>query len=137
MELWMSGEIQHDVAEAYRKARNLIEDTVNESIKDNDYGEGLRRWSYIAIIRAEDSEDYGEVKKYWKKRKEAEFRLKIDHAAFLSADMAHHIRLISQSLLSCIRMMPEIGVTNFNFDRFNEDVTKCLSRLDSTGAVEV
>lgn len=130
MKLWMSGEIQSDVGDAYRVARNLVEAEVHNCIKDNDYGEGLKMWSCIPIIRAEDSPLYGEIAKYRKRLKEVEFRLKIDHAAFLSGSTADHVRLISESLLRSLKMMPEIGVTKVDLDRLTKDVSKCLSDLD-------
>lgn len=130
MELWMSGEIQSDVGDAYSRASNLVEKAVNKCIKDNDYGEGLREWAYIAIIRAKDSPSYGEIAKYRKRLKEVEFRLKIDHAAFLSGSTEDHVRLISQSLLRSLKTMPEIGVAKVDLDRLAKDVSRCLSELN-------
>lgn len=129
MELWMSGEIQSDVGDAYSKASNFVEAEVNNCIKGNDYGEGLKMWFFIPIIRAEDSPIYGEIAKYYKRLKEVEFRLKIDHDAFLSGSTADHVRLISQSLLRSLKMMPEIGVIKVDLDRLTKDVSKCLSEL--------
>ena len=129
MKIWMSEEIQSDVADAYGKARKLVETAVNECIKDNDYGEGLKMWFDIAIVRTEDSPLYGEIAKYRKRLKEVEFRLKIDHAAFPSGNGADHVRLISESLLRSLKMMPEIGVTKVDLEKLTKDVSRCLSEL--------
>jgi len=131
MELWMSGEIQSNVGDAYSKASDLVEAEINNCIKYNDYGEGLKMWFFIPIIRAEDSPIYGEIAKYRKRLKEVEFRLKIDHSAFSSGNAVDHVRLISQSLLRSLKMMPEIGVTKVDLDRLTRDVSRCLSELSS------
>src|SRR4030042_1145061 len=127
MELWVSGEIQGDIGDRYRAARKLVKTAMNSCIKDRDYGEGLKKWYYIAIILDFEDEAYGEVAKYSKRKKEVEFRLKIDHDAFLSAHTAGQVRLVSQSLLRSLRMMPEIGVKDVDFDRLTADVTRSLA----------
>jgi hypothetical protein len=132
MELWISGEIQSDVDEGFTRAFKLIEPAVNECIGDKDCGGGLKKWYYIAIILGFEDEDYGEVAKCRKSKKEVEFRLKIDHAAFLAATTAGQVRLMSDSLLRSIKMMPEIGVKDVDFDSLYADVSQCLSQLVST-----
>ena len=129
MELWMSGEIQGDVGDRYRTARKLVETAINRCTKGNDFGEGLKKWYYIAIILGFDDKDYDEVAKYRRKKKEVEFRLKIDHDAFLKGTLVDQVRLMSDSLLRSINMMPEIGVQDVDFGKLYEDASECLTDL--------
>jgi hypothetical protein len=128
MELWMSGEIQIDVADQYRHARRVVEHKINSCIGKKVYGTALIEWAYIAIIRAEDSEDYDEVTKYWKKRKVAEFRLKIDYDAFRNGTPRDHVRLLSESLMRSLDLMREIGVVDVDLETLRKDVKSCLAR---------
>ena len=130
MELWMSGEIQVSVYDSYRKARSKIENAVNNCLKVNDYGKGLNEWAYIAIIKEEETQKYNEIAKYSPKKKEVEFRLKIDYITFLNGDAKKHIQLISASLIRAINMMSDIGVKNINFIKLLDDIEKCLSDLE-------
>jgi len=136
MILWTSGEIMDDVGNEFRCVRNLLENAVNEYISERDYGEGLIEWDYIAIILDFEDPTYKEVTKYRKKRREAEFRLKIDHSEFLAADKARKVWLMSESLIRSIKMMPEIGVKDVDFDRLLEDVSNCLAEVQSRVAKE-
>lgn len=129
MELWMSGEIQNDVYEEYRLARQSIEHEINNCIGNKVYGKGLKEWAYIAIIRAQDSEDYNEMAEYSKKKKETEFRLKIDHDSFLNGSPKERLRLLSNSLLRSLKMMPDIGVINVDLIELTKDVSNCVSKV--------
>lgn len=123
----MSGEIQKEVYDAYRAARKTIEIRVNERLEGEDYGKGLEEWAYIAIIRAVDSDDYPEIFKYSKRNKEAEFRLKINYNQFESGSPETQRKLISASLLRALKMMPEIGVKDIDYNRLMKDISQVLA----------
>jgi Immunity protein 44 len=79
MKLWMSSEASRDVATALRKTRNEIEQIVNSSLANRDYGEGVRQWAFIAIVLPTDMhQEYPERLKYRKSDRSVEFRLHID-----------------------------------------------------------
>ena len=71
MKLWMTSEVQIDVADKLRALRNEIEEVVNERIKDKSYGEGLVEWAHFFVIMLDDT-FYDDVVKHWVKRKEYE-----------------------------------------------------------------
>jgi hypothetical protein len=77
MNIWMSGEIQDDVGYAFTQARNDVEGTLNAVVADRDYGNGVQKWAFIPIILPREDERWGEIRKYHKRRKVVEFRLKI------------------------------------------------------------
>jgi hypothetical protein len=122
MKLWMSGEIQANAADAYRQARKDVENVINDKLSRSDYGSGIQKWIYIAIIREEDSEDYGEIKKYTRRTKEVEFRLKIEHSKFTTAHSTEQKRLLFESLLRSIREMKELRIPDVDFQRLETDV---------------
>lgn len=124
MELWTSGEIQSDVGDDYRKIRNQAEQAVNALFSKNDYGSGLNRWVYMAIIKAVETDDFKEIQRFNKKKKEVEFRLRIKHKDFLNASYDEKKKLFLESLLRSIQIMPEIGIKDFDFERLSNDIQK-------------
>jgi len=119
--LWTSAEIQADVADAHRQARNEIEDAINAAIGSSDYGP-LTRWSFIAIVREEDHPGYGEVMRYRKKDRVFEFRLKTDHATFKAADDLGKRKLIMVSILRSIDEMRKLVQKGIDYARLEQDV---------------
>jgi hypothetical protein len=124
--LWTSGEVQVDVADSFRLARKEVDTLVNETVKGVDYGDGLEEWALIFIIRAEDHSDYDEVKKYRKKTREFEFRLKIPHGAFKIADATGQRRLIAESVRRSIAEMDKLRASNVDIERLRKDVVAAL-----------
>lgn len=125
----MSAEIQRDVYDDYRQARQVIEREINNCIGKKDYGKGLKKWAYIAIIRARDSDDYDEVAEYSKNKGIVEFRLKLNHDAFLKGTPTDRVRLLSDSLIRSLEMMPEIGVVGVDLTKLRKDVSHCISKV--------
>jgi hypothetical protein len=109
--LWMSGEIQADVAESFRKASNAVENVVNQLIEGVSFGGKIEEWTFIAIIRKEDHPLFDEVVKISSRGKVLEFRLKIPHSDFLSASQIEQTRLILRGLLRSVSLMEKLGVT--------------------------
>jgi hypothetical protein len=120
----MSGEIQNDVAEAHRVARKEVQSKINNRIASKEYGKGLIEWHFIPIILSVNDPKYHEVKKNWKNKQIAEFRLKIDHLRFKSSDPLAQKKLLFQSLIRSLRLFPEIGVEDFDHENLYADVIK-------------
>lgn len=117
MKLWMSGEIQHDVAEGYREARLVVQSKVNERLQGITLNTNLDQWAFIGIIRPDDHPDYQEVKKFDKRHRTIEFRLKIDHAQFLSGSHAERVVLIIQALMRSVDLMNSLGIDSDDIDK--------------------
>jgi hypothetical protein len=120
--LWMSGEVQSDIADEYRLARKDVEAAVNAALRPFNYGDGLNKWSVIAIILEEDHPDFDEVKKYRGKERTFEFRLKISHTAFKSADPVGRRRLIVEALLRSIAEMRILTIRSIDHAKLESDV---------------
>lgn len=119
--LWMTEEIQRDVSQQYAMARMEIEPALNAVVDPTNYG-ALKKWYFIAIVPDDDDPNYPEVKKYHKKRQEFEFRLKIDHATFKSADDLGKRKLIMTALLRSIDEMRKLVPKGIDDVRLESDV---------------
>ena len=125
MKLWMSGEIHIDVGDDYRQARAKIEKSINEALNPQNYGEGVQKWNFIAIILPQGwGENYPEVKKYNRKGRSIEFRLKIDFDEFRVSSSIVQEKLICQSLLRSLKLVREMNIENINLDNWEGDFMK-------------
>ena len=110
MQLWMSGEIQLDVGDAFTTSRKSVERAVNALLISVDFRAKIAEWAYIAIILPWHHPDYPEVKKMRARDKSLEFRLDIDHGKFLNGSLADRQHLILDSLARSVAMMADLGV---------------------------
>ncbi|MGD9155847.1 MAG: Imm44 family immunity protein [Bacillota bacterium] len=124
MILWMSGEVMEDVGESSRLASNEIEEYINEHLQSIDYGPEVEKWAYIAIILPAKDEFLTEIYKYHKRRKVAEFRLKVDHDKFIKANQLEQRKMLCESLLRSITLFPQIKIKNFDYKRLETDFAR-------------
>ena len=106
MELWTSAEIDVDVYELYSKVSRYIEKTINEKLQPLQFESDYLKWAHIAMIR-EDEDWADEIIRRSIKRKVLEFRLKINHSAFLAGDFNACALLIIESLRRSVDIMGE------------------------------
>jgi hypothetical protein len=119
----MSGELQEDVGEAYRVARNEIEAKLNARIATCDYGSGVTEWAFIAIIlKPTIGQDYPEIQKYSKRKKEVEFRLKIDHDTFSKSSARQQRGLVWRALLTSVQLMRHLKIQDCDHEKLFADV---------------
>lgn len=62
------------------------------------------------------------------RRKEMEFRLKIDHAKFLGSDSEQRKHLIVAALKRSIQQMPEFGVENEDCNQLTKVLDEILTQ---------
>lgn len=121
MKFWMSEEVMSDVGSAYMDARKEVESFLNQRLSGKNYGEGLDELAFIGMVLSADGPPYKEVKKYTKKDKTAEFRLRIDHATFKSADERGQRSLIAEAVARAIALLPTLGIRGFDHENFERD----------------
>jgi hypothetical protein len=122
MQLWMSGELMRDVGDAYSKVLNIVEPTMNTVFRQRDYGEGLRQWAFIAMILGElGPPDYKEIKRYHKRDKSCEFRLRIDYDAFREAHLSERFTLVCEALLRSLSLMEDMKIPDVNVKALRDD----------------
>jgi hypothetical protein len=111
MNFWISGEVMADVSDAFREARNEVEDELNEYFASHDYGQTLKKLAFIAIVRPAGDEFYPEIYKYNKKDKLVEARLKVAHSDLQKAsNKADRKRLLLDAVERAIARLGELKI---------------------------
>lgn len=112
MRLWLSGEIDRDVADYYRMSLISIEKKVNQRLENISLDAPYMKWAFLAIIRDEESPQYEEISRRNVKRKVLEFRLKIDHGKFLNCrDPSERELMVIKALKRSVDLMAKFNVT--------------------------
>jgi hypothetical protein len=114
MKIWMSGEIDADVADDYRRLRQAIESAINARLAAISVGDSVAELAFIPIITSIARGLNPEVAKFRKRQKEAEFRVIVDHTRFRLADEHLRRRILLDALESCVRRLPELGASDVN-----------------------
>lgn len=110
MKLWLSAELDHDVSGLYREIRANFMNDINLKLSDIMFDSPYEEWAFIAMIRA--NKDWAkEVAKRHIKSKSLEFRLKIDHGAFLSGNFNTRANLFLDSLQRSVDKMEKLGIS--------------------------
>lgn len=128
MKLWTSGEVDADVGDAFRVTRNAVQEVVNELLSENQYGDDLDEWAYVAMINTLPESAYGEVAKYRSKKREVEFRLRIPHDEFRDSPPGKRCALFLESLVRSVGMMPEAGVRGIDVEKLTQDLRAMARR---------
>ncbi len=133
MKLWMSGEVEADIFEKFRKSIVEIERNINSIIELKKYFDKLDDWDVIAIIRDDDT--FSEITKYSKKNKEMDFRLKIDYSEFKSADDTRAKELIFCILNRSLVILREKGLCSKSIQLLKKDLSQKVSNVFNDIAV--
>ena len=122
MKLWMSGEIDSDVYDAYRLVRIPLEKQVNDLLSSGNYDGNVDVWAVIPMITKISDPDYKEISRLSRDRRTAEFRLRIDHDAFLAAVPDEQRRLVLEMLVACVLRMPALRIIGLDGPRLVHDL---------------
>lgn len=134
MKLWLSAEVHHDVSEALRQARIKVEPAINAGLA-SDYGPAVdNRWTVITILRPRIPRGWGEVCKYHRRDRVAEFRLIIDYSEFKVASPQEQTRMLVESILRSVDLFPTLKVEGFDVDRFRRDIVAAATAADLIAA---
>jgi hypothetical protein len=111
MILWMSAEVYAELADDLAILRNSIVKQINEHLKEIEYeNENLKCWDIIITLR--DDDVFKEIIKYRKKKKDTDFHLKMDYAAFKNGDTQQRRNLIYDMLVRSLDILEEKGITD-------------------------
>lgn len=122
MKLWISGEIEGPIDEAFRDARKKMEQTINAVIEDKTYGLPLDGWDCIAILRKDNN--FEEITKYSKKKQDMDFRLKVDYDKFLSGTQLQREKLFFNMLERSLALLKEKGLPADGIDQLHLDLKR-------------
>ena len=121
MKLWIGGEIQADIADAFRISRRTVESAINDVIADKSYDLAINSWDVIAIVRDDDSFD--EVTRYSKRRLDMDYRLRIDYLRFRNGDDRERAALICEMLLRSLRLLRSTSLNASGLAELERDVS--------------
>ena len=129
MDIWMSGEIQSDVDDAYSEVRKEIETKLNTAFASKDFGTGLVKWYFIAMIFGEHGPaDYKEISRYSKRDRTCEFRLIIDHESFRAGGRTARAALVCGALLRSLDLLSEKKVPDIDLPALRAVVIEVANR---------
>lgn len=128
MRVWTSSESMADVYEPLRLASREVERELNAAVGSESYGTGVIEWALIYIIMDQVDPNFPEVRRYKKRKREVEFRLKVDHQAFKEADVLAQRKLLSETVLRSIKLSGELKIADFDVERFKRDVVQALKK---------
>jgi hypothetical protein len=103
MEFWFSGELDHQVSDAYREIRKEVEASLNRELASKDYGPALQRLAIIPIITSKTFHPRKERRLVQREQKSADYRLFIDFEAFLAGDHHKRVQLLVASVLLAVQ----------------------------------
>lgn len=94
-----------DIGDSFRVVRNRVVSAVNGVIMSKSYDLPLDSWDCIAIVR--DDEHFVERVRYSTKRRDMDFRLRIDHAEFKAASPQQQATLIFNMLRRSLELLSD------------------------------
>lgn len=104
MEFWFSGELDHQIADAYREIRKEVEATLNRELSGKDYGPAIQKLAIIPMILSETfAEGKKERRLVQRVQKSADYRLYIDFEAFLAGGHNERVQLLVTNVLSAVQ----------------------------------
>lgn len=129
MKFWFSGELQRDIAKACGAISGEIEARLNAELGSKSYSPVLDELAYLPVIMQTEMPEFGEVKKYHKKDKSAEFRLKIDYITFKNADLGGKKLLFKKSLMRAVFLTGDLKIKGLDSKQFLSDVEEVLHSI--------
>ena len=120
MKLWLSAEIEADVVDENRVVRNEVERAINARIESCSYDLPLDGWDVIVIMR--DDDKFEEITNYSARRKDMDFRLRLDYTQFKVSSQLDRCRMYIGLLLSSIDLLGAKGLNPEELARLAADV---------------
>lgn len=125
MKLWISGEIDSDIAASLREARNAIEEAVNNIFTSNDYGDGIVSWDVIMMVSNEGNEAF----KYNRKKKETDVRVLLSKSRFQPMDLLKWKLMILSALIRAVDELSTLEIDNFNGALLKQDLLNLEEKI--------
>ena len=120
MKLWLSGQVEAEVGDAFRQTMNEIERLVNDKIGNNDYGKGLASWDIIFFILEGDSQ---ESFNFDKRTATSDIRISLNCQNFKSLDLKERKKIFIESLIRSLDELRDRGVTGVNWENLKADLS--------------
>lgn len=118
----MSAEYEGNIDDKLRLTQNYVENELNAMIAEKNYAIELDSWDCIVILMKEDDPNFEERYFYSKKKRDMDFRLKIDYQKFLDADELGRERLIYQMLERSLDILIKKGISSRGIEELRKDI---------------
>lgn len=136
MKVWLSSEsskevLNEDQLSQLRLARNYIETILKGELESKSYNIPLDSWDCVTVMMGENSFDERII--YSVKKRNMDFRLKINHVAFNTTDDLGRQKLIFAMLMRSLDLLkekfkkvkPKLSVEVYNeLERMRADILK-------------
>lgn len=132
MKLWLSGEITSEVEDAFFPAMQTVERAVNQVTERTDYGLSLDGWDCIAILRDSNDEDLREITRYSAKRRDMDFRLRLDYERFNNGTPKQRVGQLFDLLFRSLDILDEKGLEASGIALLRADVEQAQKALSKT-----
>jgi len=120
MKLWISGEISHEVGDAFRRAMLTVGKEINLASDGRAYDLPLDGWDCMAIIR--DDGHFAERTRYSRANRDMDFRLGVDFEAFRTATSHGREALLYRMLLRSLAILRMKRLPAEPLDQLEADV---------------
>jgi hypothetical protein len=136
MDIFMSGEIEIDVADIYREIRKDIEEKI-KPLKTKDYGSEFISIGIIPIIvnitpEYEEAGFHKERKLIKRKEKDADYRLRINFVKFIKSDRNTQKLLVVKNIIDCVRSLGTKAKRDFDALSLERDILQLLDIDENT-----
>lgn len=129
----MSAEVDADVGDAHRHARNAVEPAVNRALEGVSFNEPFDEWAFLSIIVADAVlPGFPEVVKKSSKGKVLEFRLQIPHEEFKLASPGGKMAMLFDALSRSVDLMPKLKVSSDSQEKFRTALEQARTDLLSS-----
>lgn len=126
MKFFLSGEIDIKISDTFRRIRKEIEGKLKE-LENISYGSEVEDIGIIPIIvditpELEEAGFFKEIKRFNKKNKEADVRLRMNFNKFSNSDIKIQKLLMIKNVIESIRVLSEKAIKDFEANRLEEDI---------------
>ncbi|HBW36736.1 Imm44 family immunity protein [Desulfosporosinus sp. BICA1-9] len=130
MDIFMSGEVDKQVGDIYREIRKDIEENL-KVLKDNYYGSEVTIIGIIPIIvkltlELEAAGFFKERQQFNAKKKEADFRLRIDLDKFVNSSSQIRKMMVVKNIIESIRLLKRKAKKDFHGEKLENDILNLL-----------
>lgn len=126
MKLWISGEMDSNIGDYFRIARNHVENEINTILTSKDYGDGISSWDMIMVVSKDKANEYFN---FDRKSKETDIRIVINYEKFENSNLLHKKQIIFDAIIFSVEKMTAFNITDFNFVDLKNDLLQTKKKF--------
>ena len=103
MKFWLSGELDHRIADAFPTIRSRVESRLNAQCEERDYGDAVTEIAIIPMILGPEFLQGKSERRLWqRKQRAADYRTFIDFETFRGANDTQRERLLVMNTVNAV-----------------------------------